>query len=78
MKNPFPENMWPEDLIAIVHGEITLEEARYAAYAINQHEKLQAERDKLAATLKERDATIKVLKAALLREDKAKFEEKER
>ena len=40
MKNPFPENMWPEDLIAIVHGEITLEEARYAANAINQHEKL--------------------------------------
>jgi len=40
MKNPFPENMWPEDLIAIVHGEITLEEARYAAHAINQHEKL--------------------------------------
>ena len=42
MKNPFPENMWPEDLIAIVHGEITLEEARYAAHAINQHEKLVA------------------------------------
>ena len=40
MKNPFPENMWPEDLIALVHGEITLEEAQYAAHAINQHEKL--------------------------------------
>ena len=55
MKNPFPTNPSPGDIflagpvrISQIHGERspriwTLEQCRYAAHAINQHEKLVAE-----------------------------------
>ena len=54
MKNPFPTNPSPGDIflagpvrISQIHGERspriwTLEQCRYAAHAINQHEKLVA------------------------------------
>jgi len=54
MKNPFPTNPSPGDIflagpvcISQIHGERspriwTLEKCRYAAHAINQHEKLVA------------------------------------
>ena len=79
MKNPFPENMWPEDLIALVHGEITLEEAQYAAHAINQHDKLvelaQLAYDVIEDDLEERPArhslgNLSARLRALLKEEK--------
>jgi len=36
-ENPFPDNMTQEDLIERVNGEITLDEAEYAARAINNY-----------------------------------------
>jgi len=72
MKSPFtdPVIVVPDDGNGYAFAEdneeeprpLTLEEITFATHAINQHEKL-------VTTLKERDATIRILKADLLKEE---------
>ena len=72
MQNPFPENTrqvvqsfpkgnvgpWWWYIETEPYSDMTKEQAEYAANAINQHEKLVAERDRLSARVGEREAEV--------------------